>query len=198
LVVATRVNPNGVDPATRCIQVRAWNREVEAPANSEEAAVELVAAHLFGLLIGIGLRASARAISFRVLTRSAKSERSPQFWAQDDAHLLVDRADEENERLLRPLGQDHANYKLASPIETSAGPVRATLASALVRLIKSFSHTDALETLSAALMDADKELDDWQTSRFKDSGENETDTILQCGLRLSFPPEFDREDKSRT
>jgi hypothetical protein len=193
LVVATRVNPNGVDSIARCIQVRAWNRETEAPPNPEGAAVELVAAHLFGLLTGLGLRASARSISSGVLARAAREERSNQFWSKNDAIQLSELAHQETERMLRPTTEAETEYKLANPIETSTGEVRATLASALVRIIKAFFHTDDSERLAAAVTDADKELDRWEAVTLANSAGSQTLTTLPCGVVLAFPPEFERE-----
>lgn len=50
LVVATRVNPNGWTNKSRRLQTRAWNRsQQESTALLPDAAVEIAAAHLFGL-----------------------------------------------------------------------------------------------------------------------------------------------------
>jgi hypothetical protein len=174
-------------------QVRAWNRQVEAPENSSRAAVELAAGHLFGLLMGLGLRQNARAIAFHVQARGARLERSPQFWTRDDAAHLAERADEEVRRLLPREDTIHSSYELELPIDSEMGPIRATLATSLVRLVKVLGRSDEWEKAAAALEDADAELDDWQASKLKDSGRKSTDTLLRCGVEYSFPPAFERE-----
>ncbi len=61
LVIATRVNPNATSVRARRIQVRAWNN-AEGPTEpllGADGAIEIVAANLFGLFKGLGLRQNA-------------------------------------------------------------------------------------------------------------------------------------------
>ena len=75
LVVATRVNPNGKYNNSRQVQVRAWNSEQTSESEpSNEAALELVSAHLFGILMNLGLTANARAIAFSTRSSSIQSQ----------------------------------------------------------------------------------------------------------------------------
>jgi hypothetical protein len=68
LVVATRVNPNAARPRTRRIQLRAWNHTENSAQSrvSRNAAVDIAAAHVFGLFRNLRLRDNARAIALSV------------------------------------------------------------------------------------------------------------------------------------
>ena len=72
LVLATRVNPNAVYPRTRRIQVRAWNSTDDSihPGLPPEAAVDIAAAHLFGLFRNLRLPENARAVALSVQSRA--------------------------------------------------------------------------------------------------------------------------------
>ena len=72
LVIATRVNPNATSARARRIQVRAWNNaeSPNEPLLGADGAIEIVAANLFGLFKGLGLRQNALAIALSVQRRS--------------------------------------------------------------------------------------------------------------------------------
>jgi hypothetical protein len=131
LVVAIRANPNGTKPLTRRIQVRAWNRrsDTEKFRLPAEAAVEVAAAHMFGLFKGVGLRETARAIAFSVQARAENGEGRFHFPPNDDFARLAERAESELERYTK-------ESRLEIPIETDLGTVLVELAEPIVKFAR--------------------------------------------------------------
>lgn len=151
LVIATRINPGGLLPADRRIQIRAWNSDDLRSSPPEEAAVEIAAAHLFGLCLSLGLEWNALALSLAVTARHRPRERSESI---PGARLIGRYADAELRRQfsVEVLRTDESTAGTGS-FQTPAGLVAVDLAAPVISLLRQLrtpSYPDAVEALSLA------------------------------------------------
>jgi len=162
IVVATRVNPNAKRPATRRMQVRAWNsaRTRGTRGTLPEVATSIAAAYLFGLFRNLGLRENARAICFAVAFQSAEvlgSEPEPA------AVEVFERARGE---LSSRTSQNVAPTKseVVVRIQSDFGEVDVEIAPALIELAIALRRPESWRD-GSALKIADAEILRWEKSR---------------------------------
>jgi hypothetical protein len=194
LVIATRVNPNGFRPKSRRIQIRAWNNSAEPEDQklASVAAVEIVAAHLFGLFKSLRLPEYARAIAFSTQVRA--ESRSGLFRDDAEANIghLHERAEEEFRRNTRiPIAAKERLTAAEVPIETELGSIAIDISEPLMALTRAICRTETSEAADVVLWKADSQLDEWENSRRVLTHETRN-IVLPFGVELRFPPEFER------
>lgn len=177
LVIATRV------AAGKPIQVRAWNstEPIREPSLPPDAAVEIVAAHLFGLLRSLGLASNAQAIALGVETRALalRSTREPSVSGQPVDDLLKRAAAE-----LRPRERDGTRL-----VDMDAG-AEVEITEPVANLIRSLQRADSDAEAVRALQIADAALDQWYAATI---ARGEHDQIaLPYGIVVRFPRDFAR------
>lgn len=69
IVVATRFNPNAVRPATRDLQIRAWNSEQNASSRDTHVVLGIVAAHYISIFQNLGLTTIAHGLAMAAQLR---------------------------------------------------------------------------------------------------------------------------------
>jgi hypothetical protein len=194
LVIATRVNPNAVRRKARYIQVRAWNRrnEPEEPQLTPESALDIVAAHLFGVFRGLQLRENALAVALAVQLRADRRRKQLSSGASlDDLSRVSEQAENElSGRIERSAGIEPRSRPVIS-VETDGVPIEIELAEPLIALARKMRETEEPELAEAVLERIDHELDSWETERRKVLDE-ETTILLPSGLGFHFPAGFDR------
>jgi hypothetical protein len=196
LVIATRINPNGKQPGTRRIQLRAWNNTTEPIDHGPAAAValEIVSAHLFGLFRGLRLLDYARAIAFASHMRT-ESRRDPlnkprrqHIW--EEALGLAHRAEAELTR--RAVPSDLATEMPVDSemlVETEFGPIKVGLSKPLMNLVRGLCRADTSDFADDILFKGDAELDSWEPVRRKATLEDRG-VVLPFGVELRLPAEF--------
>jgi hypothetical protein len=190
IVVATRVNPNAVNQTTRRLQVRAWNRsdEPEKPALPSQGAVEIAAAHLFGLFRGLHLRQNALAIALSVQARSEIRQGHLFNSIREGAHQASESAEEElRQRTIETPNEKVFGTAMVS-LETELGPIRIELSEPLLMLARKLRQTADYDEAITVLREADAQLDRWQLATSEDDGK----TILPFGAVVFSPREFER------
>lgn len=180
IVVATRVNPNAVRDRSRRLEVHAWNAAEEVPPAPAGAAVEVAAAHLFGLCMNLDLNENARMLAVAAQTRAAtikNAERPP--WNADELSNLRQSADEE---LRRIMGAEITRGSVSTGRRTYIFLPELLMVElhaatmTLLRDLQSFDDTAAEQALEIA----DDRLDRVQnTAPNKGSG-----TLLASGVRI--------------
>jgi len=192
LVIATRVNPNAASQRARRLQVRAWNQtDSEESVLYPDGAVDIVAAHLFGLFKGLGLRENALALALSVQIR-AQSRRSTLFRPPvDDIARLSDRAEREfSERRRRSGAETGMSNGDVILIETGLGPITVEIAEPLLTMARDLRKAETAEAATEVLQKADTQLDFWEkTHRAAESDEGKD--ALPFGVELRLPPEFE-------
>jgi hypothetical protein len=177
LVVATRVYANDTSPAARRLQIRAWNAERrEVPEPSNDAAVEVAAAHLFGLCMNLRLWQNASAIANAAALRNRRY--------LDDSALVDDNwresgADAELEA--EPTSAPEDQYVVLPRFRTSAGEIEVAISSATISLIRAMRASD-YASARKALAQADLTLDAQQRRR----GDKLADGESLSGVRVRF------------
>jgi hypothetical protein len=159
LVVATRVNTNAANASTRRIQVRAWNsRDDAANELPPYAAIEIMAAQLFGIFRNLGLQENARAIAasiFELRNRQAKRREAIQ-----DFGSLFDVADEELHRG-RPVGTEGIHERdIVFRLETVNGPVDVTLSAAIIDVARRVRSLESPDQAADLIKEIDVRLDE--------------------------------------
>jgi len=191
LVIATRVNPKASYPQTRRIQLRAWNSE-DDPARTAlpiGAAVDVVAAHLFGFFRTLHLRENARALAISTLTRGLV--RRSGIPSTEDLERAVARADEELRERTRIREQEGAKGETVIFIETDFGTIDVEIAAPTMTLARELQRSRNDDTAQAALREADSQLDRlFKTSTVRPQ---EAEQVrLSCGVRLLLPRDLMR------
>jgi len=191
LVVATRVNPKASYPQTRRIQLRAWNSE-DDPARTAlpiGAAVDVVAAHLFGFFRTLHLRENARALAISTETRGLV--RRGEIPSTEDLDRVVARADEELRERTQIREQEGAEGATVIFIETDFGTVDVEIAAPTMTLARELQRSRSDDTALAALREADRQLDGWFKTSVVRPQEPEQ-VRLSCGVRLLLPRDLMR------
>lgn len=142
LIVATRVNPDGTGPLNRAIQIRAWNHLAlsENPGQDFGPVAEVVAAHIFGLFVNLGLVQNAHAISLAVSS-----------WAGDDTatsdrETVNERATRERQRV----GTSDHGLSISLPFG-----MRASLDTMIIELARSIQKSEGPAAVESAIEKVD-------------------------------------------
>jgi hypothetical protein len=187
LVVATRVNPNARRERTRRIQIRAWNQQTERRAIPEGFALEVAAAHLFGLFMGLQLPENAHAIGMSVQARR-------EHRTQDEPRISRAVLREASSRAAREL-RDRAqaangnSEEVALSLQTQLGPVDVRVADPLLQFARHLRESESIEEAVAGMRTAEAGLRQWRTVH-TESEPNAEVVTLPAGLRLNFPETF--------
>jgi hypothetical protein len=170
------------------MQVRAWNQaDQHVQQLPPAAAVEIAAAHLFGLFRGLRMPQNALAIALSVQERQdVQIGRRRPDRMQDERADLSERAEGELRERIRPT---HANGGETS-VDTELGTITVRLAEPLLMLARELREARATETAIAALRSADLAIDEWQSSRSREPEAYGTVRLLS-GVELRVPDSFE-------
>jgi hypothetical protein len=181
LVIATRVNPNASNPSTRRIQLRAWNRkedpDLPAPSLPHGAAVEIAAAHLFGLFRGLRLR-QARHGRIREHTRR-------------EAESLWLRADVELRERTRHTQRADGSMSIIVPVESDRGTIDVEIIEPVITLVHKLQRDESEDIAAGALQEADIRLDDWERP-FRERQHAHDGLWFPFGVEVRLPDGFER------
>jgi hypothetical protein len=158
IVVATRSNPNAVTDRGRRLQIRAWNAATEQMPSSTEAAVDVVAACLFGVCANLGLSNNAEAIAAAVAARSKKTRT---LLAREPASLptLQNSSEQELERYGASRSVNGLEWgDVHMPLRAPGVETEVDIPSPLVSLIRAFGRDEAPEKAYSALQRAEHDL----------------------------------------
>ena len=189
LVIATRVNPNAANPLTRRVQVRAWNSTEDSIYSGIplDAAVDIVAAHLYGFFRNIGLHANAHAMALSMEIRSEVSLSAAREFPsrQRDA---IERAEFELESRTR-LDDQQASGRHSTVVSviTDSGPVEFDIAEPLITLSRNLKSAVDYDHAAEGLLEAESQLDGWERQIRRGTIE---DVVLPFGVRVRLPAEF--------
>lgn len=192
LVIATRVNPNATSTRARRIQLRAWNNSEspKEPTLGVDGAIEIVAANLFGLFKGLGLRQNALAIALSVQRRSPTQGGLLFKDVEVDSARVFHGADRELERIKRPAAQTDEPATGVMWIETELGPIQVGIAEPLLALARHLRNPQSSQENETFLRKTDAQLDSWQKSRDV-AAEPERPVVLPFGVEIRIPTEFE-------
>jgi hypothetical protein len=192
MVIATRVNPNGVRRRTRRIQIRAWNNNAEPEEQrlSSAAAVEVVAAHLFGLFQGLRLPEYARAIAFSswMRNRPREAHTSEAEWRQIKQGIEVAES-ELRTRARKPNAPSTAPVDAGLSVDTEFGQIEIDLSKPLMTLVKDICRSETSEVAEGVVQEADSQLYDWAAPRRAATQERDV-VVLPVGVEVRLPPQF--------
>ena len=195
IVVATRVNPNAARERTRRLQVRAWNsKETKAAGKSHrEAAVEVTAAHLFGLFTNLRMRENARVMAASVQARATFRSKHRRPAARDELRRLRDAADREIEsRRGEAVSMPSLTGRRAPTsvwIETDFGELLVELDSAAVTLAADLSEAEDPDEAVEKLQQGTRELDEWSRQAPR---RNQRSVSLPSGVTVTAFPRRSR------
>jgi hypothetical protein len=163
MVVATRVNPNAKRGWARRLQIRGWNRRDESPPKipPKYGAVDIVAAHLFGLFKGLRLTMNARAIA---LATESRALRGTPLWAVRKLDLQKasgDAARELDERSFISKLDDSAADRMFA-LDSEAGSLLVGLAAPVVKLAGRLVDAVDPDAAFEALAEAERSLATWE------------------------------------
>jgi hypothetical protein len=183
IVAATRVNPNAKRPQTRCLQLRGWNADAPKAEPPPQLAVEVAAAHLFGVCLNLGLWTNARAIALGVAMRGAGAAVPDDAGRRLDEVLTIGRrADAELvEETGATLEGDAAGAGGLRILRSGLGVLEVEITQATMSLIRALRSPDPDEA-AAALDDADEVLDELHP------GPEDAGVLLPSGLRVRYVP----------
>ncbi|WP_420128146.1 hypothetical protein [Longimicrobium sp.] len=188
IVAATRVNPNARKATTRCLHIRGWNSaDRQPPEPPPQLAVEIAAAHLFGLCLSLGLVENAAALAAGVEARSRGASEAGKRRPRRDETLaaLAASADEELGSHSAPAtGDDQETRRIQRTLVSSLGSAEVTMEPATTTLIERLRSAD-IDEASAALDEADTRLDELMAASPPAARES---ALLQNGLRIRFKP----------
>ena len=176
--------------------MRAWNRSVTPQVSLPfEAAVDIPAAHLFGLFRGAHLRENATVIAFSVQMRAVSREGKLNSKIKADAQRVADLADQELlDRGGRRSPREEVTDSTVLQLDTDSGPLRIELAEPLISFTRRLRQSGTVESAAAALREMDSRLDVWQKSRERDSAARDI-AVLPFGVEVHFPHGFDPRDE---
>ena len=186
IVVATRVNPNTIRGGTRRLQIRAWNsvEEQATPLLPDEAAVEIVAAHLFGLFRNLRLRENAEALAASVQTRAESLLHSDLNKRRSILEHLRETADSELEILTHSHREDSDYWTGRNlELEMDFGTVSIEISSATLSLAAKLSLSVTKDEAMKALREESERLKAWDSSQRQ---KDDTGVVLGSGVRARF------------
>lgn len=190
LVIATRINPKAVYPQTRRIQLRAWNSKDDSSRTALPigAAVDVVAAHLFGFFRTLHLRENARALALSTQVRGIG--RHGGTTNIEDLEKAWTRAEEELREHTRTREQEGVRGATITFFETDFGTIEAEIAAPTMNLARELQRSQSDYTAQAALRKADSELDKLFTTM---TLPKEPEWVsLSCSVRLLLPRDLMR------
>ena len=201
LVIATRINPNGVRFSTRRLQVRAWNSAVESDDRRlpAEAALEVAAAHVFGFFRNLGLRENARAIATSLWRRLGTQHKVRVFQgieAESHARLRQRAAVELQERSQQRPDPIDKQEVVVVAIASELGRVEVEMSDALVGFAKRLQTAEEPSEAIVALREADAELDRWESLRREHVASNVA--VLPFGVQVRLPAGFKPRQRPET
>ena len=184
VVVATRSCTDGSRTATRRIQVRAWNSNDEMTTEPPMvAAVEVAAAHLFGLCRNLGLTENAHLLGTAPWRERGRSDLQGSFlehtsvnvdgpglyeegWGESEVRVRNPGAAEREllgDVVLRDRGREHkrpeASRGVQILLEVERRPVQVDLDAAIVDLIHALGRAEEAEDAIMAFETANRALD---------------------------------------
>lgn len=194
LVVATRVNPNAARLSARHLQLRAWNRSNESKQHTlpPVGAVDIAAAHLFGLFRSLRLPENALAIALSVQARTELREGRLSMLTTEQAERASNLAEHEllEQGRKEPRREGDFTTTALTPFLTERGPVLIDLAEPVITLARKLSRANNEEVAVAALREADSALDTWEAS-LREAGNEVGRTILPFGVEVRSPRDFE-------
>ena len=184
IVVATRVNANGVKPKTRRMQIRAWNSQEAAPSRSVpiEIAVDIATAHLFGFLRNLRLPRNAQALAWARWRWPKIDPQDPYLYWLEDLNALWKEADVEFRGLASSESTNAGDVRLFR--ESDFGRIEIELSQPLMALTRALQRAENFNDASTALLEADRRLDEWQK---RATAERENRSLLPFGVAMRFP-----------
>lgn len=194
LVVATRVDRESTNSLTRRIAVRAWNstKDPKLSAFPAKAAVEVVAAHLFGLFRTLHLHENARALA---LSTQARNGGYPETKELENA---ADRAREELSKRVSPVSANQAEASsketpgaFRTAIRTDLGAIEVEISAPAIALTQRLQMASSAESAQSAHREADIVLKAWFTTEMSLPREPGR-VILPFGVKLLVPGTFDK------
>lgn len=203
MVVATRCNPNAVKPATRRVQVRAWNSEIEGRAPAD-LMVEVATAHLFGVCRNLGLRYNAMALALATEVRRerraidlARGDETDSYPGDRrdtrladirfrDALMRLGNISGEASSELESFRQQTERGPVTRVLESDGGPVEVQLDAATVRLVVNLWSAVEPEEAAQAVRIAE---DDLNERYLLTEGRSEDPAIAHslAGVRITLP-----------
>lgn len=191
IVVATRVNPNALNPKTRRIQIRAWNSDVDSEERPPDGVgADIAAAHLFGIFNNLGLVANARAQALAVALRHDERSGVRDTGIAASLDLAWVQADIELQQHASASSAPHeALPNLRAEIQTDVGPATVEIDGSVATLARSLSRARTAQQADAALRRGDEQIDTWfAQSRPRDPQGRRI--ALPDGIQITFPQSF--------
>lgn len=190
LVVATRVNPNGLSSKVRCLQVRAWNSDTPAEdgAIGTGAASEIAAAALFGLFMNLELFEHARSIGEAVDARKRVTTDQPLAKLRPGS-VRYEAAEVERSELtvLSDVpGQFHGTR--GRVLNTELGQVVIELSPPLLQIADHLIQADSPEEADEAVLQGSRPLSQWMNDAA--SGAPIRTIVRGAGFRALFPDRY--------
>ena len=173
--------------------MRAWNSTEHSahPELPSDAAVDIAAAHLFGLFRNLRLPNSARDIALSVEMRSEDLHYNDGEVSRRQSDVSA-RADDEMRELNRiddPLAPGQT--LTVGSIATDFGTVDFEIAAPLITFARNLRRARNSDLAAEALQQADAQLDDWHRLQSADRRDH-SDVILPFGVRMRLPANFDQ------
>jgi hypothetical protein len=151
-----------------------------------DAAIEIVAAHLFGLFSAVGLRQNALAIA---LSTQARARNGVYDLGLETRRRVSDTADaelmERGGRVATPAGSPRFF------IETLFGSIEIVISEVVLDLARHLRLSESREETIDLLRVTDTKLDHWEQIH-RSEERDERRVALRSGVEVYFPPQFGR------
>lgn len=189
LVIATRVNPNAKGDLTRALQIRAW--EATAPAAVEPAPepvlIDLVGAHMHGVLQNAELYSAAEAVSDAVATPLAEGVRKR---SEAVRRSTAEQARGELDSLPAEATTRGASRRRVRRREIALPEGRGLIEidDALIELARTYASEPDPERLRAAIARADARLDESDEEERRARPADRSSTKVGAGVTLKIVP----------
>jgi hypothetical protein len=193
IVVATRVNPSAVNQSTRRIQLRAWNHKEESTLNDQfprEAAPEVAAAHLFGLLRTFGLARTRELWLCQWQFEASVQKPTPSIrdYSKPNRSWSV--------RILNFANADAINLKAGALtvylIDTPFGFAEVEILEPLLVLAQNLHRAYTSDMAANALAEADRRFDQLEIGKGEPPYDDARRTA-PIGLHVRLPHPFDED-----
>jgi hypothetical protein len=192
MVVATRVNPNGVRLKTRRLQVRAWNKADEQTTPlPPEVAPNIIAAHLFGFFLNLGLYETARAISLSVITRDQVRRDLFDIETSRGRDDSIAASEDELQSRTMPSSPAIPGFTSRVLVGTTLGQVEVAIATPTIDLTRHLREARSFDECYPVIREADSQLDRWNAQRV-DRADKVRTVVLPFGAELTFPENWNR------
>jgi hypothetical protein len=158
------------------------------PSLPPEAAVDIAAAHLFGLFRNLRLPVSAQAVALSVQSRAEGRYESIRGLTRLETAEVSERANGEmQERTRSPNVQADHRTSVVIAIDTDFGSIDVKIAEPLTTFARRLWSAEDSGVAAEALQEADAKLDDWENLRRASQLEHDT-VILPCGIQRYGSP----------